>query len=124
MLLLTEGTWHQIPQTTMEMYKSPINDQLKTGVLQFVTKNDMQALWRFLSAFKRFLETLCKTPLYREPERVKLVNFLEFAEDMNEEMVEAFPKNIKLSQAGYAYYHAAKEYQKRSGDRKKQQGNF
>ena len=83
----------------------------------------MDALWRFLSAFKRFLETLCQGPLSQEPGNEMLAVFLQDAEDVDEELVGVFPMNIKLSQAGYAYMYAAKEYQKRS-DREGQQDNL
>merc|ERR1712083_28321 len=114
------GTWQQIPQTTMEMYKDPINDQLKTGIMQFMTMHEMDALWTFLSAFKRFLEETCRTQLSKTPKVDSLVQMLCYAEGMDEELVYVFPGDIKLSQAGYAYYHAAKEYQKRSDQEAKQ----
>jgi len=122
LLLLEEGTWQQIPQTTMEMYKNPINDQLKTNIMQFMTMHSMDALWVFLSAFKRFLGETCRTPLSKAPETDTLVQWLVYAEGIDEDLVYEFPMDIKLSQAGFAYYHAAKEYQKRS-DREAKQGN-
>ena len=122
-LLLTEGTWHEIPQTTMEMYKNPINDQLKTEIMQFMTTmQEMDTLWTFLSAFRRFLGDICKRSLSKEPDNEYLKKMLyDISEDVDPELVDAFPDVIKLSQAGYAYQHAAKEYQKRSD--REAQGN-
>ena len=112
--LIEQGTWHEIPKTTMELYRTPINDQLKTGIRQFITMYDMDALWKFLSAFRRFLETMCRTQLSQKPDQESLVHFLSYAEDVDEELVYNFPPGIKLNQAGFAYFHAAKEYQKRN----------
>ena len=112
--LIEEGIWHEIPKTTMELYKNPINDELKTGIMQFITMHDMNALWTFLSAFRRFLETMCRKQLSRKPDQESLVQFLSYAEDVDEELVYNFPPGIKLNQAGFAYFHAAKEYQKRN----------
>jgi len=120
MQLIEEGTWHEIPQTTMELYKNPINEDLKTALMQFITMHDMDALWQFLMAFRRFLKDTCRTPLSQTPEQVTLNEFLGYAEDISEDLVYVFPQTIMLHQAGWAYYHAARYYQERN-DREAQQ---
>ena len=120
MQLIEQGTWHEIPQTTMELYKNPINEDLKTALMQFITMHDMDALWQFLMAFRRFLRDTCRTPLSETPNQIDLVEYLGYAEDIDEELVGVFPTAIKLHQAGWAYYHAARNYQERN-DREAQQ---
>ena len=115
MQLLQQGTWHEIPQTTMELYKNPImNEDLKTALNQFITMHDMDALWQFLMAFRRFLRDTCRTPLSTTPHLIDLVDYLAFAEDIDEQLGAVFPDTIKLHQAGWAYYHAARNYQDRN----------
>merc|ERR1712233_283143 len=97
----------------MELYKSPINDELKTEIMQFIAGHEMEALWTFLSVFRRFLDTICRTQLSARPDQESLVDFLSYAEDMDEELVYDLPQGIKLNQAGCAYHHAAKIYQQR-----------
>merc|ERR1712099_135836 len=120
--LVEEGTWHEIPQTTMEMYKNDIDEVLKTALMQFITRHEMDQLWNFLSAFRRFLESNCRTGhLSKQPEQQSLAtDFLLYADGIDEELIYVFPTEIKLSQAGYAYYHSARYYQERN-DREAQQ---
>jgi len=120
--LIEEGTWHEIPQTTMELYKNDIDERLKTALMQFITRHEMDPLWEFLSAFRRFLENNCRTELAKQPDQQKLLDFLQYADDIDEELMYVFPNQIMLNQAGYAYYHAARYYQERN-DREAQQQN-
>ena len=106
----------------MELYKNPINEELKTALMQFITMHDMDALWQFLMAFRRFLKETCKTPLSQTPDQVRLVEYLGYTEDIDEELTYVFPPDIMLHQAGWAYYHADRNYQERN-DREAQQGN-
>merc|ERR1712154_146025 len=99
----------------MELYKNPINEDLKTALMQFITMHDMDTLWQFL-------KDTCRTPLSQTPEQVTLVEYLGYAEDIDEELTHVFPQTIMLHQAGWAYYHAARYYQERN-DREAQQGN-
>merc|ERR1712228_346805 len=112
--LIEEGRWHEIPQSTMELYKNDINELCKTALMQFITMHEMDTLWLFLSAFRRFLSTTCRTPLDQNPDKQRLLDFLQYAEDIDEELMYVFPPEIKLSQAGYAYFHSAKYYQERN----------
>ena len=118
--LIEDGTWHEIPECTTEMYKHPIDDDSKTALMQFVTMHDMDDLWQFLMAFRRFLRDTCRTPLSENPEYANLIEYLGYAVDIDEELVDVFPNAIKLNQAGWAYYHAARNYQQRLREEEQQ----
>ena len=92
--------------------------------MQFITRHDMDHAWDFLSAFRSFLENNCRTGhLSKEAKNQSIaIDFLMSADGIVQELVHVLPKEIKLSQAGYAYHHTAWYYQERN-DTEEHQNN-
>ena len=111
---IEKGDWCQIPKTVMDLYQNEIDDNQRTEVQQFITKYNMERLWTFLSAFRYFLDHLCRRELCQTPQLISLSEYLRYAEDIDDELIDAFPQNIKLSQAAYAYLHSARFFRERS----------
>eukprot|EP01084_Bolivina_argentea_P200649 343086_1 len=96
--LIEGGTWHEIPHTTMELYKVPIQDGiLKTKLQQFITGHEMEQLLLFLSAFRIFLENNCRTELSKNTQ-LPLVEFLQYVDDIEQELMFISTRNyVKAS---------------------------
>ena len=107
----------KIPSATIETYKQNINENIKMLLTQFVYRHELNSLWFFLSAFRRFLKFNCCQGL-SHPEQKRLFDYLQYAEDIDTELIYTFPQDIKLNQAGYAYYHCIQFYKQRCDEEK------
>ena len=115
LLILCQGKWTSVPNTIMDCYMKSVNDTQNINIKQFIVQQpDLDKLWLFLSAIRRFIKDMCKTELTQTPENKSLYEYLGNAEDIDEDLVYQFcgDYDLKLSQIGDAYTKAAEEYQK------------
>eukprot|EP01084_Bolivina_argentea_P234533 394841_1 len=91
---IEKGTWNEIPTRTMRMYRTEIEETLKASLKQFVYQHEMDKLWIFLSAFRRFLEDICSGEISNGAQNLSLSEFLQHADDIDEELIYSFPHDI------------------------------
>ena len=111
--ILQKGNWRGIPDCVMDIYQNNIKDgNIKTSLEQFISRFDLQPLWQFLRSFRRFLQRVCKSKI-SHADTLGLYLYLENIADIEQDLIEYFPKEIMLNQAGYAYKYCAEKYQAR-----------
>ena len=115
--LLEEGKWQEIPTNILDIYLKPlINEEDKKLIQQFIQKEELHGLWKFLTAFREFLQQHCgsELPGFKPPKTdPSLVMYLANAEGIDEDLIYQWPDKIPLSHCGYAYRVAAKFYGER-----------
>lgn len=97
----------------MNIYLDNINDnQIKTNLQQFISRFDLEPLWIFLTCFRRFLQRFCKSNI-KNTHQLSLKLYLQNLPDIDYDLIQYFPEQITLNQAGYAYKYSAQKYKQR-----------
>eukprot|EP01084_Bolivina_argentea_P251826 422515_1 len=97
----------------MDLYQIQIRkSRIKTKLDEFIERFHLDQLWKFLIAFRNFLENVCKT-VEKNAHIRPLVMYLENVADIQTNLVQYFPNKIRLNQAAKAYEYCAHKYQEK-----------